>query len=126
MGFGAHYAFYGTLRKGMPNYVLFQGSLRYIETCYLSGYKMYEAKEGYPYSIPSFDKNDVITVELMEVLNSETEKLIHQLEINAGYFLENVFIRDRKFGIYLYSQNISHDPLIPHGDWAKYVASGGF
>lgn len=110
------FAFYGTLRLGMSNFQVYQASLRYRRTVVLPGFDLYDAG-AYPYAVRSSQPGACIVVDLMEVIDEHTQKLIDALEFDAGYFLDTVIIDDDKFGIYLYQQNLSSDPLIESGDW---------
>lgn len=113
------FAFYGTLRRGMSNYRVFQNALRYVQTVRLSGFRLYAA-DGYPYAVATGNAPDEIVVDLVEVRDETTQHDIHQLETEAGYFLDYVSISQGKFGIYLYQQNLMHDPLIEDGDWIAF------
>jgi len=118
------YAFYGTLRKGMENYAPFQSGMHYIKTEALRGYKLFSLIE-YPYAIKTFNPTDTIIVELFLLGGSEANS-IHNMELEAGYYYDEIKIDQNLYGIYLFSKINPHDAEIPSGDWAKYVAERGF
>jgi gamma-glutamylcyclotransferase (GGCT)/AIG2-like uncharacterized protein YtfP len=113
------YAFYGSLRQGMYNHERF-GNFEFLFTEKLHGYKLY-ALERYPIAVATHNPIDVITIEVMRVTNPITENEIHQLELNAGYYYDEVPVRGISVGIYLFHES-SNYPLVPHGDWVKFWA----
>jgi gamma-glutamylcyclotransferase (GGCT)/AIG2-like uncharacterized protein YtfP len=70
--------------------------------------------------------NETVVVELFALSDENTINEIRNLELNAGYFLDQVTIDNEKFGIYIFSQNIIGDPLIESGDWAQFVSENRF
>lgn len=113
------YAFYGSLRKGMYNHIRF-GNLEYLFTEKLAGYKLY-ALERYPIAIKTNVPSDTITVEVTRVSNPATENEIHQLELNAGYYYDEVTVRGISVGIYLFHDQGTF-PEVPQGDWVTYFS----
>lgn len=118
------YAFYGTLRKGMENYASFQHEMHYIKTVALGGYKLISLIE-YPYAVKTPDPAETIIAELFR-LESLTASSIHNMELEAGYYYDEIKIDQNLYGIYLFSEINPHDVEIPSGDWAKHVAERGF
>ena len=59
-------------------------------------------------------------VEVFKILNCDTEAAIHQLEMNAGYYYDEVVIRGIRAGIYLF-EHPRQFPLVECGDWVRYV-----
>ena len=56
----------------------------------------------------------------------EAQRAIYKLEIDAGYYYDELLIDNQKFGIFLYSQQKSNDPQIIDGDWVNYTANTNF
>ncbi len=118
MNSASTYAFYGSLRRGMINYLEFQSSLEFLYQEILAGYRMY-ALENFPYAVKTRDKSDLITVEVFRITNADIEKSIHELEMNEGYYYDEVVIRGENVGIYLFHTPGS-DPLVKSGDWVNF------
>jgi gamma-glutamylcyclotransferase (GGCT)/AIG2-like uncharacterized protein YtfP len=111
------YAFYGSLRQGMFNHTRF-GNFEFLFTEKLAGYKLY-ALERYPIAVKTNEPSDVITIEVMRITHPQTENEIHQLELNAGYYYDEVMVRGISIGIYLFHES-NGLPHVPHGDWVKF------
>lgn len=111
------YAFYGSLRQGMYNHTHF-GNLECLFTEKLSGFKLF-ALERYPIAIATNNADDCITIEVTRVTNRKSENEIHQLELNAGYYYDEVTVRGITVGIYLF-HDAGKNIEIPHGDWVRY------
>lgn len=118
------YAFYGTLRKGMENFHFFQEGMHFIETVTLEGYKLISLGE-YPYAVRTSNADERIIAELFQ-LDYLQAKSIHDMELEAGYYYDEIQIHQNFYGIYLFSKINPTDEEIPSGDWAKYVAGRGF
>ncbi len=125
MGGIKSYLFYGTLRTGMSNYQHFREELVSNGKIVLSGFKLF-SKKNYPYAIISDTRADTIVAEKIEVLSIETQRAIYKLEIEAGYYYDELLIDHQKFGIFLYSQRNRNDPQIIDGDWVNYIANTNF
>lgn len=115
------YLFYGTLRTGMANYQHFKSNLASKGLIILNGFKLF-AKKDYPYAVQSDSRKDKIVAEKMEVQTLEAQRAIFKLEIQAGYYYDELLIGKQKFGIFLYSQQNPKDPQIIDGDWVNYTA----
>jgi gamma-glutamylcyclotransferase (GGCT)/AIG2-like uncharacterized protein YtfP len=113
------YAFYGSLRQGMYNHIRFW-NLEYLFTEKLAGYKLY-ALEHYPIAVQTNVPSDVITIEVMRVTQPTTENEIHQLELKAGYYYDEVTVRGISVGIYLFHEGNTQTE-VPHGDWVRYCS----
>lgn len=112
------YAFYGSLRQGMYNYKRYQKHLNYLFTENLSGFNLY-ALERYPIAVKTNSSADTIKVEVMQIIDPIIENEIHQLEMKAGYYYEEVFVGGLLAGIYLFHEN-GKSPLVPGGDWVQF------
>ena len=117
------YVFYGTLRLGMENHALYSDGMNYIDTVTLQGYRLISLGE-YPYAVWTGDPANKIKVELFR-LAEEHAKAIYDMEIEAGYYYEDIQIGQKKYGIFLFSQANPDDEEISSGDWAKYVRERG-
>lgn len=101
----------------MYNHTRF-GNFEFLFTEKLAGYKLY-ALQHYPFAVKTNESSDTITIEVMRVTNPQTENEIHQLELSAGYYYDEVTVRGITVGIYLF-YNGHDNPIVPHGDWVKY------
>jgi gamma-glutamylcyclotransferase (GGCT)/AIG2-like uncharacterized protein YtfP len=125
MNLDSQYAFYGTLRRGEENYALYRQDLIYLRTVILPGYKMYSLRE-YPYIIKSEKLVDTIVADLFKITSAETEQMIHEMELEAGYVFSEVEIADIKFGIYLFKAKNDNHPEVGSGDWSSFRKLTGF
>ena len=121
----SQYAFYGSLRRGMENHVPYEKDLLYVKTIVLGGFKMFSLT-AYPYVVRSTDNADKIVVELFKVTNPQTEQIIYEMELEAGYIFEEVEISGVKFGIYVMNAQEPGDPEVVSGDWCSFKAAAGF
>ncbi|MBX2898398.1 MAG: gamma-glutamylcyclotransferase [Cyclobacteriaceae bacterium] len=112
------YAFYGSLRRGMELYKKFEPHLQYKFSMWLSGYEMYSLGP-YPCIVHSQNYSSKILVEVMEVCHAETEKEIHEIEIDAGYFLTHLQLQNQQVGIYLFNESKNYPPVLS-GDWVTF------
>ncbi len=118
MNSDATYAFYGSLRRGMTNYKIYESSLQYIKTVVLPGFRLYSLP-NYPFAVRSMDQDDTIVVELFSVTNRQVEQSIHTLELSVGYYYDEVIVEGKSIGIYLYESAGNHPP-VEHGDWVHF------
>lgn len=116
------YAFYGTLRPGMELHQVYQPGMTHLEQALLEGYRLYSLGD-YPYAVPSASGR--IAVDLYR-LEPDCAQEIHEMEIEAGYYYDEIIIDGLAFGIYLFDRARSGDPEIRSGDWARHVAEIGF
>ncbi|MFM7429766.1 MAG: gamma-glutamylcyclotransferase [Flammeovirgaceae bacterium] len=112
------FAFYGSLRRGMENYEPLKENLHYQFSTWLTGYQLYSLGP-YPFAIRTDSPTDKILVEVFEVNSLQTEQTIHQIEMEAGYFLDSVSIDGQAVKIYLY-ENKADYPFVFGGDWIKF------
>jgi gamma-glutamylcyclotransferase (GGCT)/AIG2-like uncharacterized protein YtfP len=112
MNSNATYAFYGSLRRGMSNYKIYEPSLEYIKTVRLSCFRLY-------FAVRSTNREDVIVAELFKVTNHRVEQSIHSLELSVGYYYDEVIVEGKSIGIYLYESAGNHPP-VEHGDWVHF------
>ncbi|MDH4089046.1 MAG: gamma-glutamylcyclotransferase [Cyclobacteriaceae bacterium] len=125
MNRNSRYAFYGSMRKGLENYSLYQRDLVFLETVELSGFKMYSLVD-YPYVIRTGNLADKIVVDLFAITDPETERIIHNMELGAGYIFSEVEIADIKFGIYLFERANTDNIEVSRGDWSVLRKLSGF
>jgi gamma-glutamylcyclotransferase (GGCT)/AIG2-like uncharacterized protein YtfP len=112
------YAFYGSLRQGMPLYDEFRFSLHYQYSCWLPGYALYSLGE-YPYAVRNTDSSERILIEVMKVLDGTTEKRIDDIELQAGYFKEQIRIGEDRIWIYLFDHP-TNNLKVKSGDWVTF------
>jgi gamma-glutamylcyclotransferase (GGCT)/AIG2-like uncharacterized protein YtfP len=104
------FAFYGSLRRGMENYEPL--------STWFTGYQLYSLGP-YPFAYRTGSPTDKILVEVFEVTNLETRNTIHQIEMEAGYFMDTIIIDEQLVNIYLY-ENKADYPFVFGGDWVKF------
>ncbi|HEY5823707.1 MAG TPA: gamma-glutamylcyclotransferase [Cyclobacteriaceae bacterium] len=111
------YAFYGSLRRGMSNYERYKEALEYQFSARLTGFKLY-SRGQYPCVIKSSSEDSVV-VEVFRVINHDFEIQIHNLEMSEGYVYEEIWIDEKKVGIYVYD-NIENFQEVIEGDWVTF------
>jgi len=117
------YAFYGTLRCGMENYALFDKGMRYIRTVVLRGYRLVSLGE-YPYAVRTNDSSTIVA-ELFR-LDEHAAGDINVMELESGYYYDEIEINQSLYGIYLFDRINPGDEVIPSGDWVKYITERSF
>lgn len=118
------YAFYGTLRIGMENHALFQRGMKFLDKVVLNGFRLLSLGE-YPYAIKSPNTEHIVIAELFR-LEDSTARSIHEMELEAGYYYDELQIDRNKYGIYLFSEANPFDEEITSGDWTSFVTRRGF
>ena len=118
MNINSLYAFYGSLRRGMMYYEVYKRGLEYQFSAQLDGFKLY-ALEEYPFAVKTNNGSDSIVVEVFKIVNPETEKDIHELELGVGYYYDEVVINSVTAGIYLYEESGNYQE-VKGGDWVKF------
>lgn len=108
----------------MENHAFYSDGMSYIDTVTLPGYRLISLGE-YPYAVPTGDPLNKIKVELFR-LNEQQAKAIYDMELDAGYYYEDIQIGQKKYGIFLFSQVNPNDEEISSGDWEEYVRERGF
>jgi gamma-glutamylcyclotransferase (GGCT)/AIG2-like uncharacterized protein YtfP len=112
------YAFYGSLRRGMKLYETYKTALDYQYSFWLSGYDLF-ALTDYPYAVKSNSPTSKILIEVMKINDSEVEKEIFKIEMDAGYFYEDIKIKNAPVGIFLFKSGANYQ-RVDHGDWVKF------
>jgi gamma-glutamylcyclotransferase (GGCT)/AIG2-like uncharacterized protein YtfP len=112
------YAFYGSLRRGMALHKKFESDLQYKFSIWLPGYELYSLGP-YPCAVQTQNMANKILVEVMLVTNPDVARQIFDIEINAGYFFQNIQIKNEPVGIYLYKQATNNSKVIG-GDWVTF------
>lgn len=111
------FAFYGSLRRGMENHDVYKSGLLYLFSARLKGYRLY-SKGQYPCAVMTGD-NGAVTVEVFETGSEKVAADIHQLEIDEGYYLDEVMINEVATRIYLYKQPGNYQE-VTGGDWVTF------
>lgn len=117
------YAFYGTLRCGMENHALFAKGMQFIKTVVLRGYRLISLGD-YPYAVRTGDTSTIVT-ELFH-LSEPVAMDINMMELESGYYYDEIEIDQSLYGIYLFEEINPGDELIPSGDWVKYITERSF
>jgi gamma-glutamylcyclotransferase (GGCT)/AIG2-like uncharacterized protein YtfP len=112
------YAFYGSLRKGMELHKRFESGLQYKFSIWLPGYELYSLGP-YPCAVPTQIAASKILVEVVQITNPDVAQQIFDIEINAGYYLQDIQIKNESVGIYLYKQATNYSKVIG-GDWVTF------
>jgi gamma-glutamylcyclotransferase (GGCT)/AIG2-like uncharacterized protein YtfP len=111
------YAFYGSLRRGMDNYERYKGALDYRFSTRLKGYKLYSMGQ-YPCVVKSSIDCSVL-VEIFKITDPVLEEEIHEMEIEEGYFYEEVSIGSEYIGIYAFETHKNFNE-VSEGDWVTF------
>jgi gamma-glutamylcyclotransferase (GGCT)/AIG2-like uncharacterized protein YtfP len=111
------YAFYGSLRRGMSNYKLYEDALVYLFSARLKGFKLY-SRGQYPCAINA-NESDSVVVEIFRITDGHFEKQIHELEMSEGYVYQEVLIDGKNIGIYVY-ESAANFPEVNGGDWVSF------
>lgn len=112
-----YFAFYGSLRRGMQNYLAFANELEYLHSAWLRGYKMF-ALDEYPCVVKA-EPDSKILVEIMRAKSSRCARQIHQLEVDAGYAFETISVARQEVVIYYFALP-PNDRLVASGDWVTF------
>jgi gamma-glutamylcyclotransferase (GGCT)/AIG2-like uncharacterized protein YtfP len=112
------YAFYGSLRRGLENYGLFQSHLHYQFSCWITGFTLFSMGD-FPFAVKTDNENDKILVEIFEITDEETQKKIDELELGYDYYLETILIDKKPTKIYVMKNNANY-PAVIGGDWVKF------
>ena len=102
----------------MRLYQQFKSDLHYLYSAWLPGYDLYSLG-NYPYAIKSDDPTHQILIEVMRISDTETEKQIHKIELEAGYYSEEVNIGEDTISIYLFEETANNLRIVS-GDWAVF------
>ena len=113
-----HFAFYGSLRRGMENHILHRDHLKYLFSARLRGYSLYSRGE-FPVAVKSAQNNDSVVVEIFNIPDRATREMIHKLEMDEGYYFETVVIDGLDVGIYLFESPENY-PRVRGGDWVTF------
>ena len=102
-------------------YEVYKDGLEYQFSAQVEGFKLYALKD-YPFAIKTSQPSDSIAVEVFKVINSDTEKKIHELELGVGYYYDEIKIKSVATGIYLFRMSENY-PEVKGGDWVKFFGS---
>jgi gamma-glutamylcyclotransferase (GGCT)/AIG2-like uncharacterized protein YtfP len=118
MNSGSTYAFYGSLRKGMGNYLIYQHGLTYLYSIRLKGFKLF-SMGPYPCAVETGSPTDSVLAEVFKITDSKIENSIHQMELRVGYYFKDVIVNKNPVGIYLFSSPANY-PEVVGGDWVEF------
>lgn len=115
------YAFYGSLRQGMENHLIYNKAMKFIRTVMLEGYSLYSLGD-YPYAVRSEGAHSAkrILADLIYFQDRAVEHEVHRMELEAGYIYEEIEIDSLNYGIYLFKEPVTGDLEIESGDWVNY------
>jgi gamma-glutamylcyclotransferase (GGCT)/AIG2-like uncharacterized protein YtfP len=105
----------------MFNHKRYQHYLQFVSTEILFGFKLF-ALPDYPIAIKTESNVDSIVVEIFKIKDLSIESEIHEMEIDAGYYLDIIEWKNTKCGIYLFESH-NNWPAVPDGDWVKYFVN---
>ena len=111
------FAFYGSLRCGMELHKHFQNGMTYVFSAWLNGFTLHSLG-SYPYAVYEPKLNSKIRVDVFE-LSQDTRRKIHEIETNAGYYLDIIRHNGYDLQIYLF-KNSANDPKVDKGDWVEF------
>jgi len=110
------YAFYESLRKGMSNYDRYKEAMMYLYSIRLNGFKLYLMGEYL--CITKSDTENSVVVGVFKIIHLSWKE-IHDMEIEEGYFYDEVTIQNERIGIYLYAA-IENFIEVKEGDWVSF------
>lgn len=121
----SRFAFYGSLRKGEPNFIhcLSGAAFTFEGVSEITGYKMYSLID-YPVAVKTGQRADRITVELFHIHSPDTCRNIHEMEVEAGYYTEALQVNGNLYCIYLFPQREVQRldlPFVAGGDWLTFL-----
>lgn len=116
-GSPVYFAFYGSLRRGMQNYLAFADELEYLHSAWLRGYKMYALQE-YPCVVKAGPESKIL-VEIMRAKTAHCAAQIHQLELDTGYAFETISVAGQDAWLYYFVQP-PNDRVVASGDWVTF------
>jgi gamma-glutamylcyclotransferase (GGCT)/AIG2-like uncharacterized protein YtfP len=105
----------------MTNYRHYKKGLTFLFEETLRGYSLH-AMRYYPYAVRTGNPADRTVVEVFEITDPAIEQAIHKLELRVGYYYDEVKIRRKSIGIYLFKK-AGQEPLVKEGDWVKFFGS---
>jgi gamma-glutamylcyclotransferase (GGCT)/AIG2-like uncharacterized protein YtfP len=116
-------AVYGSLRPGHYNFKrfndVFPGFINHIETHKINGYKLYNLG-AYPAAVESGDLDDTIEVDILEITDPYIYSSIKNMELGAGYYVEEIDISNHTCEIFLkYEEDVKQigGELVKSGNW---------
>ena len=112
------YAFYGSLRRGLENHLLYSRHMDYRYSMRIRGFKMFSVQE-YPCAIQTQMQEDSIVVEVFEIQALPVCKEIERMEIEAGYYLDFITLQGREVAIFLF-RDAKELEEVKGGDWRKF------
>ncbi len=89
-----------------------------MHSAWLKGYNLYSLG-NYPFAVKSSDATNKILVEVTQILDTETEKTITDMETQAGYYAEKIEVGDHLVTIFLFEEHIDN-LRIDSGDWVSF------
>ncbi len=120
---------YGSLRKGLGNHRVIQGSEQQ-EDGVISGKFRMRSLGGFPaiFKVPEVEQTDIV-VEVYEVSTDNTAMGLDMLEGYPSFYNREVVTLDdgRQGWVYFIEGESSYAdrPLVIEGDWKKYYRSSG-
>jgi len=102
----------------MRYYEEFKQGLTYHQSIWLKGYDLYSLGP-YPFAVKSDNPGSKIIIEIMKIEDPIIEQRIFQIEMDAGYYYQDIVIQNRNTGIFLYKSAANYPPVY-HGDWVKF------
>lgn len=102
----------------MKLYEQYKSGLDYRYSFWLSSFKLYSLG-SYPCAVKTDGLSNRILIEIMQISDPKFEKEIFELEIEAGYYYEEILIHDIPTGIFLY-QDVANYPFVHHENWVKF------
>ena len=112
------YAFYGSLRVGMPLYDQFKNELNYQFSAWIQGHRLYSLGE-FPCAVKSDVASEKIVVEFFEITDHVTKKEIDSIEIGYGYYRDHIEVDGVQALIYLFKDAANYQQVLS-GDWVRF------
>ena len=101
----------------MSNYELYHAYMVYCYSLRLKGFSLYSRGE-YPCAIKSNTENSIVA-EVFNIIDPVVEREIDRMELEDGYFYDEVIIGAERIGIYLFPDNENFIEVAA-GDWVTF------
>ncbi len=100
--------------------------MKFEGTKTIYGYILQDTGYGYPQAVKTESPDDKLVVELYYIPENEYARSIHNMELGAGYYAEEITINDNPYTLYAYKKTPgSPRPVVTSGDWTEYQKTWG-
>lgn len=113
---GDQYFVYGSLREGMYNHYLIK-SQKKLADAKIHGYKLISLG-SYPAIFKTGNDEDIVVGEVYKITDKDIAQSMHNMEIGAGYHVDEVQAGEHKAFVYARSEDkLPQLNVVESGDW---------